>query len=132
MANPYYTPQPGIGSVGSYQISGMPWVTSSVAPVNSSEPLQIKFPNVTKSIVIKNINSTSVDLRVGFSANGLKDTNHYFLLSKGESFQADIRITELYIRSNNGSQVSASIIAGLTGIDSSNLPNNWSGSAGVG
>ena len=132
MANPYYTPQSGIGSVGSYQISGMPWVTSSVAPINSAEPLQIKFPNVTKSIVIKNINSTSVDLRVGFSANGLKDTNHYFLLAKGESFQADIRITELYIRSNNGSQVSASIIAGLTGIDSSNLPNNWSGSVGVG
>lgn len=131
MANNYYTIQPGISSVGSYQMSGIPWASSSVAPVNSSEPLKIEFPYVSKFVVVKNTNSTSVNLRVGFSAEGVK-TDNYFLLSKGESFEGDLRVTQLFLLSDNSSQVSASIVAGLTGIDASNLPNSWSGSAGVG
>jgi hypothetical protein len=132
MANPYYTPQSGLGSVGSYQISSIPWVSSSVAPTVSSEPLQIEFPYVTRFIVVKNVNPSSASLRVGFSRNGIKDTNNYFLLNKGESFEGDLRVTELYLLSDNGSQVSASVVVGLTGIDASNLPNSWSGSVGVG
>jgi len=131
MANNYYTIQPGISSVGSYQMSGIPWASSSVAPANSSEPLKIEFPYVSKFVVIKNTNPTSVNLRVGFSAEGVK-TDNYFLLSKGESFEGDLRVTQLFLLSDNSSQVSASIVAGLTGIDASNLPNSWSGSAGVG
>jgi hypothetical protein len=34
--------------------------------------------------------------------------------------------------SNNGTALSASIIAGLTNIDALELTNNWSGSLGVG
>lgn len=132
MANLQYVPQSGLGSVGSYQISGIPWVSSSVAPAVSGEPLQIEFPTVTKFIVVKNVNPTSSNLRVGFSRNGIKDTNNYFLLGKGESFEGDLRVTELYLLSDNSSAVSASIIVGLTGVDASNLPTSWSGSVGVG
>lgn len=132
MANPYYTPQSGLGSVGSYQTSGIPFATSSIAgPPVSGTPLQITFPTVTKFVVVKNVNPTSASLRVGFSENGVKGTN-YFLLDKGESFGGDIRVTKLYLLSNNGTAVSASVVAGLTGIDGSNLPNSWSGSLGVG
>ena len=131
MSNPYYTPQNGLGSVGSYQISGIPWASSSVAPVNSAEPLQIDFELVTRFIVVKNTNPTSANLRVGFSANGIK-TDNYFLLGKGESFEGSLRVTQLFLLSDGASQVSASVIAGLTGVNASNLPNSWSGSAGVG
>lgn len=132
MPNLHYIPQSGLGSVGSYQISGIPWVSSSVAPVVSNEPLQIEFPTVTKFVIVKNVNPSVSSLRVGFSRNGIKEKNNYFLLGKGESFSADLRITELYLLSDNSTQVSASVIVGLTGIDSSNLPNSWSGSVGVG
>lgn len=134
MSNLYYTAKTGIGNVGSYQVSGIPWASSSVAPAYSSDPsqaLRIDFPYVTKFIIVKNTNSTSVNLRVGFSANGIV-TDNYFMLGKGESFEGDIRVTQLYLISNSGSPVSASVVVGMTGIDSSNLPNSWTGSAGVG
>ncbi len=134
MGNPYYTPQSGLGSVGSYQISGIPWASSSVAPSFSADPsvpTKIDFPYVTRFIVVKNINPTNANLRVGFSANGIT-TDNYFLLGKGESFEGSLRITQLYLIADGASPVSASVIVGLTGIDASNLLNSWSGSAGVG
>lgn len=134
MANPYYTPQSGLGSVGSYQMSGIPWASSSIAPVYSSTPadaLRIDFPYVTKFIVVKNVHPSGVNLRVGFSAEGVV-TDNYFVLGKGESFEGSLRITQLYLIGHGASAVSASVIAGLTGVDASNLPNSWSGSAGVG
>ncbi len=129
-----YRYQVGVGSVGSYQISGIPWTTSSVAaPVVGASPLVIEFPTVTKFIVVKNIASTNIQLRVGFSENGVKNTGNYFILNKNESFEGDLRITRLYLLSDETSDtVPVTIVAGLTGVDSSNLPNNWSGSVGVG
>lgn len=134
MGNPYYTIQPGISSVGSYQMSGIPWASSSVAPANSNDPaaaLRIDFPYVTRFIVVKNTNPTGANLRVGFSANGVV-TDNYFVLAKGESFEGSLRVTQLYLISDDATTVLNSVIAGLTGIDASNLPNSWSGSAGVG
>lgn len=128
-----YRFQTGIGSVGSYQISGIPWATSSVsAPIVSATPLVIEFPTVTKFIVIKNIATTDVQLRVGFSENGVKNGN-YFILNRRESFEGDLRVTRLYLLSDETAvTVPVTIVAGLTGIQSDNLPYNWSGSAGVG
>lgn len=128
-----YVPKAGINNVGNYQVSGIPWATSSiVAPGTASAPLEITFPSVTKSILIKNVNGSSVKMRVGFSANGVTTSNNYFLLDKDESFEGDLKVTKLYLLSNNGTAVSASIIASLTGIEASMLPNSWSGSSGVG
>ena len=125
-------PKAGLGNVGNYQVSGIPWATSSLtAPSTSSAPLQVSFPSITKFIVVKNVATGSVKVRVGFSANGVKGSN-YFLLDKDESFQGDIKVSSIYLLSNNGTQVPVSIVAGLTGIDSGQLYNNWSGSAGVG
>jgi len=132
MADQVYIPKAGLGSVGNYQVSGIPWATSSLtAPSTSSAPLQVSFPSITKFIVVKNVATGSVKVRVGFSANGVKGSN-YFLLDKDESFQGDIKVSSIYLLSNNGTQVPVSIVAGLTGIDSGQLYNNWSGSAGVG
>jgi len=120
----------GLGSVAAYQVSGIPFVTSSLAASTSSAPTQISFGSVSKFIIVKNIDSSGA-LRVGFSSNGVAGSN-YFQLAKGESFAGDIRVTDVYLSSTNGTQVSASIVAGLTSINVSNLPTNWSGSAGVG
>jgi len=130
--NQWYQPVAGLSNVGSYQVSAIPWVTGSLSvPGVSAEPMHISFPQVTRFIVVKNDSSSTSKLRVGFSRNGIKGTN-YFVLSKGESFEGSLRVTDVYLLSDNGTPVAAHVIAGLTGIDRTNLPNNWSGSSGIG
>jgi hypothetical protein len=125
--------RPGIGNAASYQVSGIPWVSSSLAvPASGSTTLEISFPQVTKSVIVKNASTGSVQMRVGFSSNGVKNSNNFFILSGGESFAADLKVTRLYLMSNNGTALTASVIAGLTNIAATELTNNWSGSAGVG
>lgn len=125
--------RPGIGNAASYQVSGIPWVSSSLSvPASGSTVLEISFPQVSKSIIVKNVSTGSVQMRVGFSENGVKNTNNFFLLSAGESFAADLKVTKVYLMSNNGTALSASVIAGLTNIPATELVNNWSGSLGVG
>jgi hypothetical protein len=125
--------RPGIGNAASYQVSGIPWVSSSLAvPASGSTTLEISFPQVTKSIIVKNVSTGSVQMRVGFSENGVKNSGNFFLLSAGESFAADLKVTKVYLMSNNGTALTASVIAGLTNIPATELVNNWSGSLGVG
>lgn len=125
--------RPGIGNAASYQVSGIPWASGALAvPASGSTTLEVSFPQVTKSIVVKNVSSGSVNMRVGFSHNGVVNSSNYFLLSAGESFAADLKVTRLYLMSNNATPLVASIVAGLTNIDSTELTTNWSGSSGVG
>ena len=138
--NPYYV---GISNVGSYQVSGMPYATSSIAvPANSGTPVQINFPWVTQRIVVSNTN-TAAPLRVGFSANGVKGTN-YFVIPQATSTtdfptaEFRVKVNSIFILSNTTTPTSASVFAELTNIDSNLLVNsgpsgsNWSGSLGVG
>lgn len=133
MADQYVNLRPGLNNVGNYQVSGIPFASSSiVAPATSSAPVQISFPSVTKFVVVKNVNTTSGTLRVGFSANGTKVGSNYFLLDKGESFAGDLKLSSIFLLSNNGTPISASVIAGLTGITGYDLATAYSGSAGIG
>lgn len=133
-------PNPGLGSVGSYQMSGIPFASSSITvPVNSSTPLKIQFPYVTKFVTVVNENTgTNVAMRVGFSSLGVSGSGtNYFLLDNGESYTGEWRLEDIFLISNSTSQTSASVIAGLTPIPRG-VPsfvatgNNWSGSSGVG
>lgn len=133
--NQWYQPVAGLGSVGSYQASAIPWATASLsAPDVSSEPLCVSFPAVTKFFVVKNDSSSASKLRVGFSRNGIVPggSSNYFMLSQGESFTADLRVVDIYLLSDDGVPVDAVVVAGLTGIPRGSLASNWSGSAGIG
>ena len=112
-------PNPGLGSVGSYQMSGIPFASSSITvPVNSSTPLKIQFPYVTKFVTVVNENTgTNVAMRVGFSSLGVSGSGtNYFLLDNGESYTGEWRLEDIFLISNSTSQTSASVIAGLTPI----------------
>ena len=133
-------PNPGLGSVGSYQMGGIPFASSSITvPVNSATPLKIQFPYVAKFVTVVNENSGSnVAIRVGFSILGVSGSGtNFFLLDNGESYTGEWRIEDIFLISNTSAQSSASIIAGLTPIPRG-VPsfvatgNNWSGSSGVG
>ena len=124
--------KPGIGNTASYQSSGIPWVSSSIAPASGSVVEIFSFPQVTKFITVKNVNVTDEPLRIGFSENGIKTSSNYFVLSSGESFTAELKVTDMYFMGDGTASVAFSVIAGLTNIERRELVNNWSGSAGVG
>ena len=53
----YHTrPFAGLGSVGSYQVAGAPFMTGST--ITGGQEVEIKFPAVTRSITIINKDAT--------------------------------------------------------------------------
>ena len=127
----------GIGYLPSYQASAIPFLSSSIEiPKNTSSPIVIKFPYVTRNIIITNTYSDAqnIPLRFGFSENGIKGTvnNNYAVLNNGESFEAEFRVSKVFLLSDSVFSTSGSVIAGLTDINSDLIYNNWSGSQGVG
>jgi hypothetical protein len=109
----------GLNHVGAYQVSGIPFVTSSNATV-------INFPYVTKTITVENGQTNA--LYIGFSANGVAATN-YFRIPPTGSLTMDVKAIALHL---SGTSIAYSVAASLTGIPTSSLTSNWSGSAGVG
>jgi len=134
----------GLSNVGSYQVSGIPYATSSItAPSNAGTPTEVTFPDVTQRIFVSNVNTAS-PLRVGFSSNGVKGTN-YFIIPQATSTtnfptqEFRVKVSAIYLLSNTTSPTSASVFAELSNVDTNlllqsgptGLPN-WSGSVGVG
>lgn len=123
----------GLSNVGSYQISSIPFVSSSIAVPAGGPPVKIPFPKVSKFVSIRNETpaaSGSAPIRVGFSKLGVQGTN-YIELGNKESFSGDYRVSAVFLYAPFGAST-ASIGAGLTMVDKSELHPNWSGSAGVG
>jgi hypothetical protein len=138
MSNPYSFYSNGLGHVPSFQASARPYLTASLdVPANTEEPIQVSFETVTRFVIITNntpATSTNVPMRFGFSANGVKgvENNNYGILNNGESFEAEFKVVSVYLLSDSVNNATASVIAGLTGIDNQRLVDNWSGSSGVG
>jgi len=126
----------GLGNVGSYQVSGKPWVSSSlVVPANSDQPYKVDFVYVTRDIYVRNDGAESI--RLGFSVNGIKNSENYIVLASSSSFSGKYKVNQLYLLSHTSNPGEATVFAGLTGINGSELKNsdgstNWSGSAGIG
>ena len=127
--------RPGVGSVGQYQMSAQPFLSSSIVVSNSSVT-EIKFPAVTSFVTFQNVHSgTNVPLHVGFSQAGvIGDEGYRIVLDNGESYTGDFRTRYVYMV-GSGAETTASIIAGFTGIESdlrSDDGPNYSGSIGIG
>jgi hypothetical protein len=134
----YNIKSPGLGSVGSYQVSGKPFLSGSInvstATAGPLGPLEISFPSVTRWIIINNHDTTN-DVDVGFSKNGF-DSNNFFTVSSDTNDRAnmmtqrmELKVSKLYI---TGAATQVDVIAGLTGIDTLEIKDNWSGSSGIG
>ena len=115
----------GLNNVGSYQVSGAPFASSSI-----SSPIQ--FPYVTRWINI--INTGTSDITVAFSAHGLAGNEKFVVRGESQTGRLELKITQLYFSSTTD----ISVVAGLTNLPTSRVDNigpsggNWSGSAGVG
>lgn len=132
----FYSPKSnGLGSVGSYQVSGIPFFKGGL--IADATIRAVEFPFVTDWIYISNLEigpATDGPL-IAFSENGF-NTNNYFQASS-QNFHVSsknplyLKVTKLYYKIAAGN-ASFEVVAGLTNISTSFIPDNWSGSAGVG
>lgn len=124
----------GAGSehVPAYQISGIPYVTSSTITLGQTK--QHAFPTITRDLIIKN--ESAGLLAVAFTENGLKAANSNFMrLAVSESFSGAIRVKDIFLSGSAGSTLSYTIVAGLTTIHNSAFPTltgSISGMEGIG
>ena len=122
----------GLGNVGSYQASGVPYATGSLSLTTAA--VEITFPYVTQEVVVYNQGPNA--LRVGWSHNGVNglNENNYFLVGSGSnSGRLRVKTSAVYLRSESttGAAV-ASVNASLTRIETARILDNWTGSSGVG
>ena len=112
----------GLGSVSSYQVSGVPFVTGSGAtPVNAGIGQSISFPRVTKSITLL---PTADNVQMAFAHTGSSAkvaTDHAisFPPSTAPAITLDVKCTEIYVWNAGPGQTTQgwTVYASLTGID---------------
>lgn len=109
-------PRSGLGNVGEYQTSGLPWVTSS----NVTDAVwRVDLPYVSNYVAFR---AHSGIVRVGFTENGVNGSN-YILLQSGDGFtEFPVRCKTLYLRSNAAVTSSFSMYVGLTQIQQRDFP----------
>ncbi len=114
---------PGLNNVGSYQVSGVPYITGSAALTSGSEH-KISFPKVTRAVTVMNHSSNT--LRWSFAATGsnskrVEDGFHYIELDSDEdSFKLNVKCKEIYVSATEGT-VEYRVIAELTNIDTNSM-----------
>ena len=134
----YFDQSPGIADVGSYQVSGYPWVTGSV--ILDGQEHEINFPSVTKAIYIQNKTlsqaGANTDILVHFdtSVDSGVDNNHQYITVTGTGAGGawdgygkinltTLKCKKIYISHGNsgGNPATYELQAELTGIGSANM-----------
>lgn len=139
--NDYYNRGAGPNFVPAYQISGVPFVTSSNGSTITNLPVEVSFPYVTRFFQVTNTGEGH--LRIGFTKNGVDGkggtvsgsaagypSQNYFVLSgssnasnTNSSVRLELRCKKIFFRSDAvGSQTGFTLIAGLTAVESGQFP----------
>ena len=100
----------GINNVGSYQVSGVPWITGSNS-LRAGRQDEIHFPRVAKKITVIADDVASQEIRVHFNSTGSADPSgsidvingrHYVTLhSDGDKIELAVKCREVYISTNS-------------------------------
>ena len=129
-----YNYKPGLGLVGAYQVSGIPYVKGPITDSSAGTgPHKVSFPQVTQFISLTNTDGGGSELICGFSANAVDALTNVFVVPDGKTMTLELKVSELYY---TGSVDSFGLVAGLTFIDADQINNpsispsgsNWSGS----
>jgi hypothetical protein len=121
-----YRYQAGIGDVGSYQVSGVPYLTGSV---NSLAPLaedKIEFPSITRTITVINTDVGGCDIHAHFNSKLLGNVSgglHYIALtSVNDAITFNVKSKEIFISNPDAVEdASYTVVAELTGINVSEM-----------
>ena len=132
--NGLYADGPGLSSVGSYQIAGTPYLSSST--LDATKTMKFTLPAVSRRIFIENTTTANSDTTLMLSFQPPTDTGvaslgHTFTLQSpvdlhtpsafilsgsSNSIDMNIKCTEFYLTAGTGGTVSYSVYAELTGI----------------
>ena len=138
-----YQYKPGLNNAASFQVSGKPFLSGNIdinAESNAGvDPYKIEFPNVTSWLAVKNNDSNAGEsIKFAFAKAGLPSqggTNYIEIPAAGltepniQHASYQWKVTEIWLE---GTSNNVYVYAGLTGIEPQMIPNNWSGSLGVG
>ena len=114
--NPKYTA--GLNNVGSYQVSGHPYMTGST--LATGEQMCIMFPFVAREITTI-ASGTGASMRVHFNPTGSGNVNggkHYITLNSSEdAITISVRCKEIYVSAAaGGADKGFELFASLTNI----------------
>lgn len=114
-------PTNGEYNVPSYQISALPYVTSSIITVGQIH--RYEFPFVTRFINVVNRGANVADrIALGFTENGMKPTvGNFITLEQGDTVNEEIRTTVLFVSCSAGTSVDYQLFCGLTTIPAKNF-----------
>ena len=122
----------GLQNVGSYQVSGTPWITGSAMlaasfATNDGE-VAVAFPRVTKAITIINNGTDDTPLKVHFNslaAGNVATGRHYVSLPNyKDSITISVKCTRLYVSFDGDPAPKDSdfeVVAELTAIPINNM-----------
>jgi len=116
-------PRAGLKNVGSYQVSGWPYVTGAILAAGTVAT--VSFPYVTKKVTVIGSGSSTNDLRVFFGTstanNYVLESHHYISLDSHEdSVEFDVKCNKIYIQAPNAA-AGFQLYASLTFITASNM-----------
>ena len=113
----------GLHNVGSYQVSGVPWITGSAALASGGED-QLVFPMVARNVTV--INHSTGSIRVHFNSTGSGDVYggfHYVELDSDEdSISMSVKCKEIFVSGIGGGNTREyRVIAELTQIPTNRM-----------
>lgn len=139
MANFTYTA--GLRNVGSYQVSGTPWVTGSASTTSFADDrtTRYQFTYVTKSLTVVNTGLNNIRLHfqsgsgvtisatdgaqvAGSSGDDVQGKYHYItVLPENGSVTMDVKCKEVYLSNHSGGTSGYQIFAELTQIPAASM-----------
>jgi len=133
----------GLRNVGSYQVSGHPYMSGSTttATIGSNADGYFAFPFVTKKIKITNEDASHhmiisfapfLDAQTGSYgySNSASGSGNWLYLEAGNSIELDVKCKEIFLAPATANAVDCSIFAELTNIPTGSM-YSLDGVAGV-
>jgi hypothetical protein len=107
-------PNVGANWVPEFQISSIPWATSSL--IFPDEVHSYSFYRVTRFINV--VNNSANPLRVSYTKNGVNDAvSNFTIVPAGEQLNEELKLIELHIQGSGSGNTEYSVLAGITGCD---------------
>jgi len=124
MSYPNYGYGVGLRNVGSYQVSGHPYITGSADMGSADTELKVEFPYVTKDVTIIASGSSVIKVHFNSDSDGrVLDGGHFITLDSDEdSFTFDVKCKEIYL-TNVTANAAFQLYASLTNIDATQMYN---------
>ena len=107
----------GLNHVGSYQVSGKPYLSGSNMPGDQTSSLRFQFPSVSKSITVKSNYEHSI--RVHFApytagqhgyAEGASNQSNFVTIPSSGSQTFDVKCKEIFISSTNNATATQTLL----------------------